>query len=80
MNTEVEMAMNSVERVLQYIRIDHEAPAIVPDNRPPPGWPSQGVVEFRNLSACPPPPRACALWLTMRRCQRSSTGPTCHPC
>jgi ABC-type multidrug transport system fused ATPase/permease subunit len=40
--------MNSVERVKEYMDIDQEAPAVIPQSRPPPNWPSQGSVEFAN--------------------------------
>ena len=50
MNTEFEMAMNSVERVRQYIHIESEAPAVIESSRPPSGWPNQGVIRFEDMS------------------------------
>eukprot|EP00123_Amoebidium_parasiticum_P018837 comp24299_c0_seq1/m.45570 comp24299_c0_seq1/g.45570 ORF comp24299_c0_seq1/g.45570 comp24299_c0_seq1/m.45570 type:complete len:1564 (-) comp24299_c0_seq1:469-5160(-) len=47
---DVEMAMNSVERVKEYSEIPQEAPEINPDNRPPSDWPKKGKVEIRNLN------------------------------
>eukprot|EP00698_Gefionella_okellyi_P004133 TRINITY_DN13869_c0_g1_i1.p1 TRINITY_DN13869_c0_g1~~TRINITY_DN13869_c0_g1_i1.p1 ORF type:complete len:1343 (-),score=367.63 TRINITY_DN13869_c0_g1_i1:24-4052(-) len=49
MNTEMEMAMNSVERVIHYINVDSEAAAIIPDNRPPKSWPARGEITFDHL-------------------------------
>ena len=45
-----EQNMNSVERIQEYIDVEQEAEAIIPDSRPPVGWPEQGAVEFRNYS------------------------------
>jgi ABC-type multidrug transport system fused ATPase/permease subunit len=47
---ELETKMNSVERVRQYMHIEQEAPAHIPDNKPPPTWPEKGAVAFKNLS------------------------------
>jgi ABC-type multidrug transport system fused ATPase/permease subunit len=47
---EMEMNMNSVERVLEYTKIEQEPPAIVEHNRPPNNWPDRGVVQVRDLS------------------------------
>lgn len=44
MSAEMEVSMNSVERMIEYNSLDSEAPAIVPDNRPPENWPSQVVI------------------------------------
>ncbi|KAL2914170.1 Transporter of the ATP-binding cassette (ABC) [Polyrhizophydium stewartii] len=46
----LEMSMNSVERINEYLQIDQEAPAVIPDNRPPQNWPHQGAVDIRSLS------------------------------
>lgn len=35
MHAEMEMNMNSVERVLEYANVEQEPPAIVEDYRPP---------------------------------------------
>lgn len=45
-----EQNMNSVERVKEYLDIEQEARAIIPDCRPDGNWPSQGNVEFINYS------------------------------
>ncbi|KAJ3296180.1 hypothetical protein HK104_001918 [Borealophlyctis nickersoniae] len=48
--TDTEVAMNSVERIEHYAyKIDVEADAIVPSNRPPPGWPQTGEIEVKDL-------------------------------
>ena len=41
-----EQNMNSVERVKEYIEIEQEAAARVPETAPPANWPSHGAVEF----------------------------------
>nr|UJH94514.1 Ybt1 [Starmerella bombicola] len=45
-----EISMNSVERVSEYLEIEQEGPAIIPESRPPVGWPSKGNIEFKSLS------------------------------
>lgn len=45
-----EQNMNSVERIKEYLDVDQEAAPVVPENRPPANWPSQGSVEFINYS------------------------------
>jgi len=45
-----EQNMNSVERVKEYLDVDQEAPAKIPENSPPSNWPSRGSVEFINYS------------------------------
>ncbi|KAI9343241.1 P-loop containing nucleoside triphosphate hydrolase protein [Obelidium mucronatum] len=48
--TDLEVAMNSVERMDHYAKnIDNEAAPVVEDHRPPPGWPSKGTIEFKDL-------------------------------
>ena len=37
---QLELDFNSVERVVEYLNVPQEAPAIVPDHRPPAYWPS----------------------------------------
>eukprot|EP00250_Pteridium_aquilinum_P010315 c19292_g1_i1 orf=266-5158(-) len=44
-----ENSFNAVERVGTYIDLTPEAPLIVESNRPPPGWPSKGAIEFKNV-------------------------------
>ncbi|ORY79996.1 hypothetical protein BCR37DRAFT_381441 [Protomyces lactucae-debilis] len=45
----LEMSMNSVERIDEYLEVEQEAPAIVEAHRVPAGWPSKGVIEVENL-------------------------------
>lgn len=45
-----EQNMNSVERVKEYLDVEQEAKAILPDSRPDGNWPSQGNIEFVNYS------------------------------
>ncbi|XP_063223958.1 ATP-binding cassette sub-family C member 4-like [Bacillus rossius redtenbacheri] len=51
MSTEVVSQVTSVERVLEYTRLDTE-PALEspPDKKPPAEWPKEGCVRFLNLS------------------------------
>ncbi|KAJ3131539.1 hypothetical protein HDU90_008206 [Geranomyces variabilis] len=52
MHAVMEMSMNSVERVTEYLKIPQEAPAeSTRENRPPANWPHAGRVEFRDLTA-----------------------------
>ncbi|XP_028799285.1 ABC transporter C family member 12 isoform X1 [Neltuma alba] len=44
-----ENSLNAVERVDTYIEMETEAPAIIETNRPPPGWPSSGSIEFEDV-------------------------------
>lgn len=37
---QVELDFNSVERVIEYLDVPQEAPAIIQDSRPPAYWPS----------------------------------------
>jgi len=41
-----EQNMNSVERVKEYLDVEQEAPASIPETKPPSNWPSRGSVEF----------------------------------
>ena len=45
-----EQNMNSVERVQEYIDVEQEAKARIPETKPAANWPSQGAVEFINYS------------------------------
>jgi ABC-type multidrug transport system fused ATPase/permease subunit len=45
-----EQNMNSVERVKEYLDVDQEAPAQIPENKPASNWPSKGAVDFINYS------------------------------
>ncbi|XP_028090867.1 ABC transporter C family member 12-like isoform X4 [Camellia sinensis] len=44
-----ENSLNAVERVGTYIDLPSEAPAIIESHRPPPGWPSLGSIEFKDI-------------------------------
>ncbi|KIX09516.1 uncharacterized protein Z518_00596 [Rhinocladiella mackenziei CBS 650.93] len=41
-----EQNMNAVERLQEYINVEQEAPATIPETKPAPNWPSQGSVHF----------------------------------
>ncbi|KAI9594951.1 P-loop containing nucleoside triphosphate hydrolase protein [Syncephalis fuscata] len=45
----VEMNMNSIERVQEYLDIEQEAPAIIEDNRVNEHWPESGEVKVESL-------------------------------
>lgn len=49
MSAELEVSMNSVERVVEYMPLESEAAAIVESNRPTDDWPSQGAITVENL-------------------------------
>ncbi|PKI68112.1 hypothetical protein CRG98_011708 [Punica granatum] len=44
-----ENSLNAVERVGTYIDLPSEAPAVIEGNRPPPGWPSSGLIKFEDV-------------------------------
>ncbi|XBJ27718.1 hypothetical protein VPH35_004942 [Triticum aestivum] len=44
-----ENSMNAVQRVGTYIELPSEAPPVIEDNRPPPGWPSSGIIKFEDV-------------------------------
>jgi len=46
---DLELNMNSVERIQEFMEIEQEAPFVIEKNRPPAHWPSQGVVQVDNL-------------------------------
>jgi ABC-type multidrug transport system fused ATPase/permease subunit len=47
--TELEMGMNSVERLLEYLAHQSEAPAVIPGRRPPLAWPAAGEIHVTDL-------------------------------
>jgi len=47
--SELEVAMNAVERITEYCKLDTEAPPVIDDSRPPAGWPSAGAIEIKGL-------------------------------
>ncbi|CAO3650097.1 unnamed protein product [Cunninghamella blakesleeana] len=46
--TKLEMSFNAIERVVEYMEIDQEADDIT-EYRPPPQWPTHGVIQVSNL-------------------------------
>lgn len=46
--TSLEMSFNAIERIVEFMEIDQEAPAIT-SMRPPPQWPAQGAIEVKDL-------------------------------
>nr|GMD06436.1 ABC transporter C family member 12-like isoform X1 [Ipomoea batatas] len=44
-----ENSLNAVERAGTYIDLTSEAPDIIESNRPPPGWPSSGLIKFEDV-------------------------------
>ncbi|KAI8343122.1 P-loop containing nucleoside triphosphate hydrolase protein [Chlamydoabsidia padenii] len=46
--TNLEMSFNAVERVVEFMEMDQEAPAIT-QLRPPSNWPKQGAIDIKNL-------------------------------
>ncbi|KAF5194274.1 Abc transporter c family member 2-like [Thalictrum thalictroides] len=44
-----ENSLNAVERAGTYIELPSEAPGVIESNRPPPGWPSSGLIQFENV-------------------------------
>ncbi|CAO0789946.1 unnamed protein product [Mucor circinelloides] len=46
--TSLEMSFNAIERIVEFMEIDQEAPAIT-SIRPPPQWPAQGAIEVKDL-------------------------------
>lgn len=47
---QLELDFNSVERIVEYLDVAQEAPAIIPDKRPPAFWPSSnGELAVRDL-------------------------------
>ncbi|KAJ3445264.1 multidrug-resistance like protein 1 isoform i [Anaeramoeba flamelloides] len=47
--TELEKAMNSIERLEEYSRIENEKPLELPQNKPGDDWPGSGSIEFKNI-------------------------------
>lgn len=47
---QVELDFNSVERIVEYLEVPQEAPAVVQDKRPPAAWPtSDGELIVQDL-------------------------------
>ncbi|XP_027190434.1 ABC transporter C family member 12-like [Cicer arietinum] len=47
--SKAENSLNSVERIDTYINLETEGLGIIETNRPPPGWPTSGSIEFENV-------------------------------
>ncbi|OCT50344.1 ATP-dependent bile acid permease [Cladophialophora carrionii] len=45
-----EQNMNAVERIQEYINVEQEAPAHIPETKPAANWPSHGTVQFIGYS------------------------------
>ena len=45
-----EQNMNSMERVKEYLDVEQEADAIIPESRPDANWPAQGNIDFVDYS------------------------------
>ncbi|EGV60205.1 hypothetical protein CANTEDRAFT_111013 [Yamadazyma tenuis ATCC 10573] len=50
MTVEVETNIVSVERILEYSRLDSEAPEVIEEKKPGANWPQSGQIEFNNYS------------------------------
>ncbi|KAI8595921.1 P-loop containing nucleoside triphosphate hydrolase protein [Dissophora ornata] len=48
--TEMEMSLNSVERVNEYLEMPRESAPIIEGSRPPASWPYDGRVEIKDLT------------------------------
>jgi ATP-binding cassette subfamily C (CFTR/MRP) protein 1 len=49
-SAETEAKMNSIERIREYDSLEQEAPAVIPENRPPKDWPATGEIVFKDSS------------------------------
>jgi ABC-type multidrug transport system fused ATPase/permease subunit len=47
--TQVEMDLNSVERVQEYLELDEEPPTIITNSRPSAAWPTEGRLSIKDL-------------------------------
>ncbi|KAJ3281521.1 hypothetical protein HDU76_008910, partial [Blyttiomyces sp. JEL0837] len=45
----MEMNMNAIERIEEYLELEQEGPAVIPTMRPVPSWPSKGSIAIENL-------------------------------
>lgn len=46
----LEMNMNSVERLMEYFNIDQEPPHEIPETEPRPSWPENGEIDVKDVS------------------------------
>ena len=49
-HAEMEMSMNSMERVQEYTRLEQEPPAVIEHKRPGASWPAHGGIQVKDLS------------------------------
>ncbi|CAG9767622.1 unnamed protein product [Ceutorhynchus assimilis] len=50
-SAELENQMTSVERVLEFTKVEHEPDLLsAPDKKPPPAWPKKGLIEFLDTT------------------------------
>ncbi|GAB5587579.1 Transporter of the ATP-binding cassette (ABC) [Umbelopsis nana] len=47
--TQIEMDLNSVERIQEFLQLEQEPPAIIANSRPSAAWPTEGRVSINNL-------------------------------
>lgn len=50
MTVDIESNIVSVERVMEYAALPHEAPEVIDDKRPSTNWPFNGEIQFKNYS------------------------------
>ncbi|XP_050687231.1 ATP-binding cassette sub-family C member 2-like isoform X2 [Eriocheir sinensis] len=50
--SDLETSIVSVEKIYEYIQMPQEAAWRVKTNVPPPAWPEEGAVEFKNYETC----------------------------
>lgn len=46
----VEMNMNSVERLQEFMEVEQEPPVEIPETKPPADWPQHGEIDVKDLS------------------------------
>ncbi|KAF4673598.1 ATP-binding cassette sub- C member 8 [Perkinsus chesapeaki] len=46
-----ENSFNSVERIVEYSEVEPEAPSVIENNRPPQGWPEEGNISYKLVTA-----------------------------
>ncbi|KAJ3029051.1 UNVERIFIED_CONTAM: hypothetical protein HDU68_000264 [Siphonaria sp. JEL0065] len=61
MHAEMEMALDSVERVVEYTEVEQEAAKVNPGYRPSLNWPEHGNIQVKNLSIRYAPDQPCVL-------------------
>ena len=48
-SAEMEALMTSVERVLEYGKLEPEADLVIPSTRPEKSWPQNGIITFKDV-------------------------------